>query len=122
MLGSDGITDNGRGHPRCAGTFPRFLAEFVRKGDINLYDAIGKMTAMPAKRLGLETKGHLGIGADADITIFDFDTVADRATFAKPDLPPVGIHRVLIGGETVLLDGEILNFHGGKALRTGNGC
>ena len=118
MLGSDGITDNGRGHPRCAGTFPRFLAEFVKKGDLSLYQAVEKMTAMPAKCLNLENKGHLGIGADADVTIFDYETVQDKATFADPALPPVGIDYVLIGGELVLKDGEILKTNCGRAVRT----
>ena len=118
MLGSDGITDNGRGHPRCAGTFPRFLAEFVKKGDISLYDAVEKMTALPARRLGLTRKGHLGIGADADITIFDLDAVRDRATFEDPALPPEGIELVLIGGEVVLKQGEILRTNCGKSVRT----
>lgn len=118
MLGSDGITDNGRGHPRCAGTFPRFLAEFVRKGDLSLYQAVEKMTAMPAKRLGLKNKGHLGIGADGDVTIFDFETIQDRAAFAEPALPPVGIEYVFLGGETVLKDGEILKINAGKSVRT----
>jgi len=118
MLGSDGITDNGQGHPRCAGTFPRFLAEFVKKGDFSLYTAIEKMTAMPARRLGLAAKGHLSIGADADITIFDFDTICDKATFSEPALPPEGIEMVLIGGEVALEQGQILCSTLGKAVRT----
>ena len=118
MLGSDGITDNGRGHPRCAGTFPRLIAEFVKKGDLSLYDAVKKMTAMPAKRLGLVNKGHLGIGADADVTVFDYEAVKDRATFAEPALPPEGIAYVLMGGEVVLKDGVILKDSLGKSIRT----
>lgn len=118
MLGSDGITDNGRGHPRCAGTFPRFIAEFVKKGDLDLYQAIEKMTAMPARRLNFRNKGHLGIGADGDVTIFDYDRIRDRATFADPALPPEGIEYVLIGGEIVLQDGIILKDRCGKAVRT----
>ena len=118
MLGSDGITDNGRGHPRCAGTFPRFIAEFVKKGDLDLYQAIEKMTAMPARRLNFRNKGHLGIGADGDVTIFDYDRICDRATFADPALPPEGIEYVLIGGEAVLKDGVILNDRRGTTVRT----
>ena len=118
MLGSDGITDNGRGHPRCAGTFPRFIAEFVKKGDLDLYQAIEKMTAMPARRLNFRNKGHLGIGADGDVTIFGYDRIRDRATFADPALPPEGIEYVLIGGEIVLEDGIILKDRCGKAVRT----
>ena len=117
MLGSDGITDNGRGHPRCAGTFPRFLSEFVKKGDLSLFDAIKKMTILPAKRLNLHQKGHLGLGADADVTIFDYEKLSDRATFADPALSPVGIEYVLIGGEVVLKNGEILKDNAGKAVR-----
>ena len=118
MLGSDGITDNGRGHPRCAGTFPRFLAEFVKNGDLSLYEAIGKMTAMPAKRLNLQQKGHLGIDADADVTIFDYEKIRDRATFVDPALPPEGIDCVLIGGEVALKDGVIVRDNLGKSVRT----
>ena len=118
MVGSDGITDNGRGHPRCAGTFPRLIAEFVKKGDLPLWVAIAKMTMLPARRLGLAGKGHLGIGADADITIFDFGAIRDRATFEDPALAPEGIEMVLIGGEVVLKNGEILRTDCGKAVRT----
>ena len=118
MLGSDGITDHGRGHPRCAGTFPRFLSEFVKKGDLSLYEAIQKMTMMPAQRLRLHRKGHLGVGADADVTIFDYETIADRATFREPSLPPVGIDCVLISGEVVLKDGVILKDNRGRSVRT----
>ena len=117
MLGSDGITDNGRGHPRCAGTFPRLIAEFVKKGDLSLSDAIAKMTALPARRLGLQSKGHLGVGTDADITIFDYDAIQDRATFEEPALPPEGIDYVLIGGEMVLKKGVILKDTCGKSVR-----
>ena len=118
MLGSDGITDNGRGHPRCAGTFPRFLSEFVKKGDVPLFEAVKKMTIMPALRLKLHQKGHLSVGADADVTIFDYETVRDRATFADPALPPEGICCVLMGGEVVLKDGMILRDNCGKSVRT----
>ena len=117
MLASDGLTDNGQGHPRAAGTFPRFLAEFVKKGTLSLYEAIEKMTSQPANRLGLSSKGRLNVGADADITIFDFDTVQDGATFAEPALPPKGIEYVLIGGEIALEKGEIKNAACGRSIR-----
>ena len=117
MLASDGLTDNGQGHPRAAGTFPRFLAEFVKKGTLSLYEAIEKMTAQPADRLRLGCKGRLNVGADADITIFDYETVQDGATFAEPALPPQGIEMVLIGGEIALEKGEIKNAACGKSVR-----
>lgn len=117
MLGSDGLMSNGQGHPRAAGTFPRFLAEFARNGELSLYDAVEKITALPARRLGLASKGRLNVGADGDITIFDFGRIQDRATFAQPSLPPEGVEWVLIGGEVALEKGKIVNDHCGKALR-----
>lgn len=117
MLASDGLLNNGQGHPRASGSFPRFLAEFSRKGDLSLYDAIEKMTAMPANRLGLSNKGRLNVGADADITIFDYEKICDGATFSDPVLPPTGIDYVLIGGEIAAKDCRIVKADCGRAVR-----
>ncbi|MFZ0761214.1 MAG: amidohydrolase family protein, partial [Candidatus Sulfotelmatobacter sp.] len=92
MIASDGL----EGHPRNAGTYSRVLAEYVReKGSITLMDAIRKMSFMPAEMLERSTpearrKGRLQEGADADIVVFDANTIHDRATFQKPMEPSVG--------------------------------
>lgn len=117
MVGSDGLMNGGQGHPRAAGSFPRFWAEFVRKGTISPYEAVEKMTAAAAERLHLTNKGRLNVGADADITIFDPEKMQDKATFDKPNLAPEGIEYVLIGGEIALEKGEIRNNTCGKAIR-----
>ena len=117
MVGSDGVLNDGQGHPRASGSFPRFLAEFVRKGDLDLYDAVSKMTAMPAKRLGLASKGRLNAGADADITIFDYEKIQDNATFASPVLPPEGIDYVFVGGQLAAQNCQIIKNDCGKAVR-----
>ena len=117
MVGSDGLMSKGQGHPRAAGSFPKFLATFCREGSINLYDAVAKITALPANRLHLPNKGRLNVGADADITIFDFEKIQDGATFAEPALAPTGIDYVLIGGEIAAKDCEIVNHNCGKAVR-----
>lgn len=117
MLGSDGLLSKGQGHPRAAGSFPRFLAEFARKGTLDLYSAIEKMTAMPAARLHMENKGRLNVGADADITIFDYERIQDRATFREPVLAPEGIDYVIIGGEIAAKDCEIIKNNCGRSVR-----
>ena len=85
--------------------------------NVKVYQAIEKMTAQPAARLRLENKGRLNVGADADITIFDFEAVKDGATFAQPALHPQGIEYVFLGGELVLQKDEILKDTCGKAVR-----
>ena len=117
MLASDGLMDAGQGHPRAAGTFPRFIDRYVKTGKLTLFRAVEKMTAMPAGRLGLTSQGHLGVGADADIVLFDPETIKDNATFSQPDLPPDGIEYVLIGGKIAARHGTIVDAGLGKAVR-----
>ena len=117
MVGSDGLMNNGQGHPRAAGSFPRFLAEFARGGSVSWYDAVEKITAMPARRLGLVNKGRLNVGADADITVFDPETIRDTATFAQPALAPTGIDYVLIGGQIAAKNCKIVKCDCGTAVR-----
>lgn len=117
MLGSDGFVDNGQGHPRAAGAFPRFWREYVCSGEIEPLAGIARMTSMPAQRLGLQNKGRLNVGADADIVIFDPEKLRDCATFDDPMLPPEGIDYVLVGGEIAVHNGRITRDRLGKALR-----
>lgn len=117
MIGSDGIRAGDEGHPRGAGAFPRFFAEYVKTGKITLMDAVAKMTIMPAARLGLKSKGSLASGMDADVTIFDMETIKDKATYDQPVLPPEGICHVIVGGQSVVTDGVLVNETAGKSVR-----
>ena len=117
LIGSDGTLSAGQGHPRAAGAFPRVLGRYVRAGKLTMDDAIARMTALPAQQLGLSRKGTLRVGADADVVIFDPDTILDRATFEQPLVSPVGIDYVLIGGEIALDHGEVRRTDAGRAVR-----
>jgi len=110
MIASDGILENGKGHPRAAGTYARVLGRYVREQHaLTLMEALRKMTVMPADRLGIRTKGRIAAGADADITVFDPARVIDRATFEKPAQYSEGISYVLVNGTLVVKDGELVD-------------
>jgi N-acyl-D-aspartate/D-glutamate deacylase len=125
MVASDGVPFvDGRAHPRGAGTFARVLGRYVREqGALSLMEALRKMTLLPAQRLEayvphMAEKGRLRQGADADITVFDPQTVIDRATFADPDQPSRGIRHVIVGGTFVVQDGELIeDARPGRAIR-----
>jgi N-acyl-D-aspartate/D-glutamate deacylase len=108
MIGSDAILEPGNNnHPRSTGTFARVLGKYVREEQVlTLMEALAKMTILPAKRLekqapALRTKGRLQVGSDADITIFDPHTVADRSTVRDPDQYSAGMDWVLVEGTVV---------------------
>jgi N-acyl-D-aspartate/D-glutamate deacylase len=119
MVASDGQIEHGKGHPRGAGTFARVLGHYVREEHaLTLMDALCKMSLMPAQRLGIQSKGRLQVGADADITVFDADRVIDRATFDNPAQYSEGIPYVLVNGAFVVKDGQLQqNVSPGRGLR-----
>ena len=117
IIASDGFLHKGQGHPRAAGTFPRFIANYTKKNKISLYESINKMTTMPAKKLGLSKKGNFSKGSDADIVIFSYENIKDNATFENPIKSPEGIEYVLIDGSIALKNGEIVNDKLGTSIR-----
>ena len=115
---SDGLYSNGQGHPRGAGTFPKLIRDYVvEKKLMTLSDAIEKITWMPAQRMGLQGKGSLKPGSDADITIFDLNTIKDNATYQESRIPPAGIEYAVINGQIALKGGEVLNGKLGRSIR-----
>jgi len=119
MIASDGAP----GHPRNAGTYARVLAQYVReKKTLTLMEALRKMTLMPAQVLEQSTpaahrKGRLQEGADADIVVFDPQTISDQSTFDKPMEPSIGVRYELIAGTPLIEEGKVLpDVYPGKAI------
>lgn len=112
MIASDGMPYAKLAHPRTAGTFSRVLGKYVREEKvIDLNTAIEKMTWLPAKRLEgiapmMRFKGRIQVGADADITVFNPETVIDKASFEKGLEFSAGIEYVLVNGSFVLKNGK----------------
>lgn len=112
MIGSDGATYAPLAHPRTAGTFARVLGKYVREDKVlDLPTAIEKMTFLTAKMLEksapmMRYKGRIQVGADADITIFNPETIIDKATFEEGLKFSEGVEYVLVNGMLVLKQGK----------------
>jgi N-acyl-D-amino-acid deacylase len=118
MIGSDGLPHDVHPHPRLWGTFPRVLGHYCREvGLFGLETAVHKMTGLPASRFGLAGRGTVAEGAYADLTVFDPETVIDRATFAEPTRPAAGIAHVFVNGRPVWTGGKPSGERAGRALR-----
>ena len=121
MIGSDGsLTRLGDGspHPRAFGTYPRVLGRYVRdRRLLTLEEAVRKMTAFPAARLGLADRGLLRPGLMADIAVFDPAIIEDRSTFADPHHYAVGMRHVLVNGQVTVSQGAHTGVRAGRVLR-----
>ncbi|WP_175911073.1 N-acyl-D-amino-acid deacylase family protein [Burkholderia metallica] len=118
MVGSDGLPNDARPHPRLWGTFPRVLGEFSRERKLfPLEAAVRKMTGLTAEQFGIAERGRLAVGYYADLVVFDPARVIDRATFASPTLRPEGIEHVFVNGRAVLEHGRHTGVRPGLALR-----
>ena len=79
--------------------------------EYTLYEIAIVTRAGPAKLLGIEEfKGHLGVGADADVAIYDIDPT--QVDFSKDYQRVVQAFKraayTIKGGEIVVKDGEIV--------------
>jgi N-acyl-D-amino-acid deacylase len=118
MIGSDGLPHDIHPHPRLWGTFPRVLGHYCREiGLFGLEEAVRKMTGLPAARFGLTERGILAAGAYADLTVFDPESVIDRASFSEPTLPAAGIEHVFVNGRPVWSGAKPTGERPGRALR-----
>jgi len=124
MVGSDasvwditGVLGRGKPHPRAFGTFPRILQKYVSEQKIlSLEQAVHKMTAKPARAIGLPDRGMLRKGYKADIVIFDRKNLRDNATYAQPHRYPDGIVRVMVNGTWAVHDGRLAGAYPGRLL------
>ena len=111
------VDSQGLPHPRSYGNHARLIAKYVREGGvISLPEAIRKMTSWPATRMRIAERGLIKEGLWADVVIFDYDKIQDRATYQEPLLSPVGIDHVLVNGKVVIEQGKHTGARPGKVI------
>jgi N-acyl-D-amino-acid deacylase len=121
MIGSDGLPNDPRPHPRLWGTFPRVLGHYCRdQGLFSLAQAVHKMTGLSAQRFGLTDRGKIAEGSPADLVLFDPDTIRDTATFSNPISAAEGIAAVWVNGVLSYQDREATGKRGGRFLPRGS--
>jgi N-acyl-D-aspartate/D-glutamate deacylase len=125
MVGTDagccsveGPFRRGKPHPRHYGTYPKVLGKYAREeGTLTWEEAVRKMTSFPAQRFGILDRGLLRPGMWADITVFNPETVIDRATYKEPHNFPAGIPYVVVNGEITISEGKYTGKNSGRTLR-----
>ena len=120
MVGSDGTIRkfDKINHPRGIGTFPRYLGRYIREREIlSREEGIHRITGMPAERYLLQGKGFIREGYDADLVLFDYDRIIDRADYVNPFQLNEGIWQVYVGGKLNVQDNAPMGNWNGKILR-----
>ncbi|MEO8135567.1 MAG: D-aminoacylase [Betaproteobacteria bacterium] len=116
-MAPEGVFLESSTHPRTYGNFARLLGKYVREEKvIPLDEAVRRLSGLPAANLGLDRRGLLREGMFADVVVFDPATIADRATFDKPQQFAFGMKHVFVNGVQVLSGGEHTRATPGRAL------
>ncbi|MCA9199463.1 MAG: serine hydrolase, partial [Planctomycetales bacterium] len=110
--------DRAASHPRAFGAFPRLLSRYVRDlGVLSLEQAVSQASAAAANDVLALDRGRIAVGLAADVIVFDFDAIQDRADFVNPAAMSEGVQHVLVNGQLVLKDGEFTGAKPGRILR-----
>jgi N-acyl-D-amino-acid deacylase len=122
MFGSDGWTMTtdaaSYAHPRNFAAAVRMLGAYVRDEPVlSLGEAVSKLAAAPAKRLGISDRGVLATGMAADIVVFDLEALREQADFSDPCRYPSGVEFVLVNGVVAVSDGRVTGARAGRVLR-----
>jgi N-acyl-D-glutamate deacylase len=101
-------------HPRSNGTFAKVLRSYVReRKKMSMQEALRKMCLMPAQTLEgfvpqMKKKGRIQVGMDADIVVFDPETIREVGTYEDPNHPAVGVNSLLVNGTLVVAGGKLI--------------
>ena len=117
LVGSDAIF-GAKPHPRLYGTTARFLGRYaIRDGLVTPEEAVARLTARAADRIGLGDRGRIEVGKRADLVLLDPEAFVDDATYDTPELFPDGIDEVWVAGISVWRGGAPTGERPGGVIR-----
>jgi N-acyl-D-amino-acid deacylase len=105
-------------HPRAFGAFPRVISRYVRdQNAISLERMVSQASSAAASNIYAFDRGRIELGAPADLIVFDYQQIEDKASFRQPDAVSVGMKFVLVNGQVVLQSGKLTKRRPGRVLR-----
>ena len=123
-IGSDGRAFSadpakvpGRPHPRSYGAITEFFRLARERNICSLEEAVRRVTSKSTDTISLRDRGRLLPGMVADITVFDPQSIAPRATYLDPIRLSQGVWHVLVGGGIALENGAQTEYRGGAFLK-----
>jgi N-acyl-D-amino-acid deacylase len=113
-LGTDAEANDTTTHPRGAGSFAKFVNDYVDTGKISFGKVMSRFSTATAKQFspfipGLGTRGVIGLGFVADLVLWDRANIKSRADFAHPLEPSSGVVAVFVNGSPQILNGQVVN-------------
>lgn len=105
-----------RPHPRAFGAMAEYFRLVREKRVCGLEEAVRRVTGETAECFGLRNRGILAVGKAADVTVFDPETIASRATYLDPVQLAVGVRHVIVNGGVALRDGAQTDARLGRFL------
>ena len=109
--------EDGLMHPRVYGNIPRLLEHYVKERKLlTIEEAVHKITGLPAWRFGLDAKGKIEVGTDADLCLFDLNNIHQTGTWTEPAQLAAGMDMVFVMGKPALENGVYTDHFGGQVL------
>lgn len=110
-IGTDSEANYTTTHPRGAGSFTKFINDYVDTGQVEFGQAIRRFSTTVAQQFApyipdLAKRGEIKVGYAADLVLWDRNKIKSNADFTNPHKPSSGVVAVFVNGVPVILDGR----------------
>jgi N-acyl-D-aspartate/D-glutamate deacylase len=108
-IGTDSEVGPDTNHPRGAGSFAKFVNDYVDTGKVDFGQAMYRFSTLAARQFAryipaLAKRGVIAEGWAADLVLWDRDKIRSRANFANPNEPSSGVVAAFVNGKPIILD------------------